>query len=817
MKRLFLVFFAVFLAFTWLPNSINNKYPKSAQATKLNNLTIEVSPSVLTAGVIPEKLDANLPLTLKVKDDRGLPVDFTKVGVRGEVNQNSIWANCFLDPHKDNKEFYGSFEGKLPQNYWTRTDLHNDDFTKFNNSQFEKQLANFDMSESAKGIYKFFGFCANDAGDFVIVVRSLDGSRQGIANIKVELPKVEYEIANIENPNDVFNVPGKPDFVMTAFNKNVYKVTATVRSADGKPIKGDTSGNLSAQTIDDTARITPFCTKPHNYSWAEKPGTFEKENIFGPGSANYLTKTGGRNDLQLWCDFDRNGEIGDNEKKDFGPQNLTDPKTGKVMDNPVYYVSSNTKTETAYDIAPMFDFPNAKTKGWGLGSIYNQSKHDGMIFADINEDKKIDYRDSIKLDDKGKASFYVTADDVCEIGVMVACNNYGEMDVAGRSPKTENSPSKPETRYFGDGTYFLDFDAVADTTIKIYPPVIKVFDGDKNEELQKELMNKDAYDCVYGIENKLIIRFWPASSFEKARIKENIGVRLEGQLDNATSQDFKKTIYTQTTESFAEVVINFNPVGVSYNAVNLVMHQPININNKSIHQPIQMKDLIIFDTVRGIFISKIDWDVKPQARKKTNLTVKCVEVASHAYMKDATISLSGCGVNEEKTTDVKGNAIFFITPSTHGFIKVSCKVIGYSGKSNIFKVSEAEKTNESIQIMMVIGSKDAIYNGSPIKLDVAPYINNGTTLVPLRVITDIFGAKLDWDAKEKKITITRDGKVIVCWIGKKQAFIDGKEITLNAAPEIKEGKTTVPLRFFSEAFGCEVHWDAKSKMITISN
>lgn len=817
MKRLFLVFLAVFLAFVWLPQSAGNRFPKNAQAVKLNNLTIEVSPSVLTAGVIPEKVDANLPLTLKVTDDRGLPVDFTKAGVRGEVNQKSIWTNCFLDPHKDNKEFYGSYEGKLPQYYWTRTDLHNEDFTKFNNGQFGKQLTNFDMSESAKGIYKFFGFCANDAGDFVIVVRSLDGSRQGTANIKVELPKVEYEIANIENPNDVFSVPGKPDFVMTAFNMNVYKITATVRTADGKPIKGDSSGSLSAQTIDDMARITPFCTMPHNYTWAEKPGTIEKDNIFGPGSASYLTDTGGRNDLQLWCDLDRNGEIGDNEKKDFGPKKLHDPKTGKMIDNSVYYVTSNTKSETAYDVAPMFDFPNAKTKGWGLGSIYNHSKHIGMIFADINDDKKIDFRDSIKLDEKGKASFYVTADDMCEIGVMVACNNYGEMDVAGCSPKTENSPTKPETRFFGDGTYFLDFDAVADTTIKIMPPVIKVYDADTNEELQKELMNKDAYDCVFGVENKLIIRFWPASPFEKSRIKENISVRLEDNNSGKTISEFKKTLHSPTNDSFVEVGINFIPVGVSYNAVNLVIHEPANANNKTTHQPIQMKKLIIFDTARGIYISMIAWDVKPQAGKKTNLTIKCIEVGSQAYMKGAVISLSGCGVNEEKTTDVKGIATFAITPTISGIIKVSCKAIGYAGKSTKIDVSEAEAKPSTFMIEMQVGLKVAIYNGQPITLDVAPYIKNGTTLVPLRVITDIFESKLDWDAKEKRITITKDGKVIVCWIGKKQAIIDGKEIMLNAAPEIKEGKTTVPLRFFSEAFGCKVYWDAKQKTIKIND
>lgn len=809
MKRALLVVCALFLAFVMTFFCIPMKAPGSTQAMTLNNLTVEVSPSVLTAGVIPEKIDAKQPLTLKVTDDRGLPVDFTKMGVSGDATPKNIWANCFLDPHKDNKEFYGSFGGKLPQYYWTRTDLHNEDYTAFNNKQFGRQLSNFDMSESAKGIYKFFGFCANDAGDMRIVVRSLDGSWQGFADIKVELPKVEYEIANIENPTDFFSVPGKPDFVMTAFNQNVYKVTVIVKTADGKPIKGDTTDGLSAQTTDDMARITPFCTMPHNYTWVEKPATAEKDNIFGPGSVSYLTDIGGRNDLQMWFDTDGNGEIEDSEKKEFGPQSVHDPKSGKELGNPTYCITSNTMSEKGYGIAPQFDFPGKDSAGWGLGSIYNHPRRGGMVFADINGDKKIDLKDSIKLNGSGKASFYVTADDVCEIGVLVACNNYGDLDVTGCPPKAENSPAKPETRFFGDGTYFLDFDAVSDSTIKILPPNVKVFDAESNMELAKDLMNDEYYDCTFGMTNKLQIQLSPAHHLEKTKMKTGIYVKIEDFARvGATEESVTLRLPDEALTVYAN--IKYFPTNQTSKAAYLVLHRPKN-NGEEKTSPIQMKELIFFDVGKGMSL-KIEGAADLKQGKQSQVKIGCFEIGTGNPVKDATITLSGCGVSKAISTDLTGNAVFNILPTKSGNIEVSCTAKGYCNK--YAKLNVEEKARE-IAIEMTIGQKVAFYNGQPISLDVAPYIKNGTTLVPLRVITEIFEAELVWDAKEKKIAITNDGKLIVCWIGKKQAFVDGKEITLNAAPEIKEGKTTVPLRFFSEAFGCSVIWDASIKTIRI--
>ena len=58
--------------------------------------------------------------------------------------------------------------------------------------------------------------------------------------------------------------------------------------------------------------------------------------------------------------------------------------------------------------------------------------------------------------------------------------------------------------------------------------------------------------------------------------------------------------------------------------------------------------------------------------------------------------------------------------------------------------------------------------------------------------------------------------VIQLQIGSKKVSINGEEKQLQAAPEIKKGKTFVPVRFLAEAFGANVNWISSRKEIQIT-
>ncbi|WP_059049282.1 stalk domain-containing protein [Paenibacillus senegalimassiliensis] len=99
--------------------------------------------------------------------------------------------------------------------------------------------------------------------------------------------------------------------------------------------------------------------------------------------------------------------------------------------------------------------------------------------------------------------------------------------------------------------------------------------------------------------------------------------------------------------------------------------------------------------------------------------------------------------------------------------------------------------------------------------DERPQINNGTTFVPLRFVSDKLGGALE--LKGKDITIVKGDRTVKLTIGAKTATVNGETVTLDKASFAKNGRTLVPLRFVSEALGENVKWDAPNQYIWIGS
>lgn len=60
----------------------------------------------------------------------------------------------------------------------------------------------------------------------------------------------------------------------------------------------------------------------------------------------------------------------------------------------------------------------------------------------------------------------------------------------------------------------------------------------------------------------------------------------------------------------------------------------------------------------------------------------------------------------------------------------------------------------TVKIKLTIGATDALVNGSKVKLEVPAQIVKGSTVVPLRFVTESLGCALGWEPKAQVITIT---------------------------------------------------------------
>lgn len=107
-------------------------------------------------------------------------------------------------------------------------------------------------------------------------------------------------------------------------------------------------------------------------------------------------------------------------------------------------------------------------------------------------------------------------------------------------------------------------------------------------------------------------------------------------------------------------------------------------------------------------------------------------------------------------------------------------------------------------------------NGIPYSLKVAPIVEDGTTLVGLRETLEILGATVNWDDTTGTIKARTTDMELSLIPGIKTAKINGVSVELSTAPKQVGGNIMIPLRFVSEAFGAKVKWDAANNIISIN-
>ena len=106
-------------------------------------------------------------------------------------------------------------------------------------------------------------------------------------------------------------------------------------------------------------------------------------------------------------------------------------------------------------------------------------------------------------------------------------------------------------------------------------------------------------------------------------------------------------------------------------------------------------------------------------------------------------------------------------------------------------------------------------NGEDITFDdmeALPQIINDRTMLGARTFYEKIGAKVDWNGKDKTVTVTKGSDKIVLTIGANKALVNGKEVALDSPATIIKDRTYIPVRFVSEAFGYKVKYDANEGM-----
>lgn len=90
-------------------------------------------------------------------------------------------------------------------------------------------------------------------------------------------------------------------------------------------------------------------------------------------------------------------------------------------------------------------------------------------------------------------------------------------------------------------------------------------------------------------------------------------------------------------------------------------------------------------------------------------------------------------------------------------------------------------------------------------IDVVPFIENDSTYVPVRFLSEALGATVEW--KDGKAYVDYNGDVLTFTPNSATADFAGREVELASPMIIKNDRIFVPLRAVSELFGKEVYWN----------
>lgn len=1031
---------------------------------------VSVNPDPLTAGVTPELADPQNPLSFTLLDADGNPVDL-KYGVPDaagdrNVTDRDIWNKLIIDPHPDDDRFYGK-NAILPQYYWLRTDLHNNDDSFITNTSLYSDITSpftpieIDFREQDKGKYQFKGFCANDEGTFEVYMYSPDRKHVGIGKVKVVLPDVSYHVTNTEDPAGTeFTVPGEPDFILTAADNRLYKITAFVKNAQGIPMKG--AGNtvsVCGGSETETSRFTLMTTAPYNFGWAYDQPNPTGYYLYGR-TFNYLSGTDTFADSYLLptagFDYNNNGKVDEANKEKIKIGGFKAYAYGTYLVYPTgavyniqgqfvngnwwtYYNTRNWKWDDGkFEVEPMFlvypdpaiqkyetiwfnrgyGGPSSILKGWGLGCIYNSPHRSGYLFADIDKDMLLTYRDAFNLDKEGKVTFYLYSEDITSVGGLIGNNRYSNNnyygDLAGNPGLyTADSPKEVTKRFFNryqqintytkylnttkDNTYKLDWDAMPNRYLELKAPSVDLYNAETLLPLGKDILEEGAYDIAYGKINRILVRAYPADRRDLP-LQTGASVVVDGDpyfplsiIEKSYNGPQSETsIYGNLYESVAdpkarETILSFTPTGTGPNQAFL---QYWNRNTTFALPNFYLAGGVAsFDVAKGIQIEIMN-QTMIKSKATTALVMYVREAGSKLPLAGAKVSIEGLGVNDSKTTDTDGRVEISVTPGNRGVLMIKATMTGMitgsillgveedaapqfidldpidilpdqhtaiiSGivkvgssvtinnmpvpvsengkfryeaqlqerlntfelvaKDNTGKIAKKiiniEKPTENLQISldlpekfvevkeisikgkvskknmtennvnramwvfvngveakvipdekfltfdfeatvpMAIGRNRieinvrtpdgfakkvveipnykkflielqidndmATINGNQTRMDAKPYIAYGRTYVPLRVVAEGFGAQVDWVPQTKGINVTMGDKIISMQIGSNRAIVNNQVLTMDAPPEIRNGRTYIPIRFVSEALGAEVQWNQSTRKVSIT-
>lgn len=218
---------------------------------------------------------------------------------------------------------------------------------------------------------------------------------------------------------------------------------------------------------------------------------------------------------------------------------------------------------------------------------------------------------------------------------------------------------------------------------------------------------------------------------------------------------------------------------------------------------------------------------EPSTIKVTGIQYICDRTVPEG---DIVVKVKGAAVAE--VNDLEEVRDYYGDPNLDAYDKVEIDgfeafQLGEDGK--IFpKTSTAAKTvnakvttpapgEQKATVVFKVGDTKFTVNGAEQTMDVAPYIKNGRTYIPVRYSAQAVGvAPENILFSGGKVTLIKGDKVVQFTIGSNVMLVNGVGVTMDVKAEITNGRTMLPFRWVAQALGAQVNWDPTEQTVTMT-
>ena len=326
----------------------------------------------------------------------------------------------------------------------------------------------------------------------------------------------------------------------------------------------------------------------------------------------------------------------------------------------------------------------------------------------------------------------------------------------------------------------------------------------------------------------------------------DVNVTLGGEFDDVELKVAEvKAPYTVEAKT-SEVLIDYRYVPVNEIVITEAEEGLLEENNK-IYLEVEKMD---FEDAGSYEVTSGDIEVDVTIDDNDDNTAQLVVEVTDDSTEASTITISGLELYLDRTLPVGGYALKNVMSFEKDGKPVEAanilwenssdvegdadkKEYGYD-KNGVFKykavtcndkyvevVTSGRDNDDSTtnrKIVITIGATTMAVGTQTITLDTPAYINaENYTELPLRAVSEAFGATVGWDDASRTVTVMMGQRIVSMTIGSKTMYINGTPVQMNTAPEITNERTFVPVRDLANALGIsKIDWNEASQTVTLN-